>query len=102
MTTYRMPALTAEQLRTIAREALADVAHLKITTSKSAVGFTHHTQSMYPVVSKARESAIGTVTHKTLINSKTPEIQMPLAGSVLSLAEGRHYFKEAFNKVRKS
>jgi len=102
MTTYRMPALTAEQLRTIASEALADVARLKITTSKSVVGFTHNTQGMHPVESKAKEPAISTVARKTLIKPNASGIHMSLAGPVLSQAEARGYFKEAFNKVRKS
>jgi hypothetical protein len=97
-----MPALTAEQIRIIASEALADVAQLKITTSKSGEGFTYRTRRMYPVVSTTKGPTIGTIARKTLINSKASGIQMPLAGSVLSLAEARDYFKEAFNKVRKS
>lgn len=102
MTTYRMPALTAEQLRTIASEALADVARLKITTSKSAVGLTSNTQGMHPVESKANRPAPSTIVRKTRINPNASGIQMSLAGSVLSHAEARGYFKEAFNKARKS
>jgi len=102
MTTYRMPVLTAEQLRTIASEALADVARLKITTSKSAVGFTYNTQGMYPVESTANRSAPSIVARKIPINPNGSGIQTSLAGSVLSHAEARGYFKEAFNKVRKS
>lgn len=39
MTTRRMPTLTAEQLRNIASEAVADVARQKITTSKALWDF---------------------------------------------------------------
>lgn len=100
MSTHRMPTLTAEQLRTIASEAVADVARQKITTSKNAVG-THNTQRMNPAESKAKGAEIGTVARKTLNNPNASGIQKSLAGSVLSQAEAKGYFKEAFNKVRK-
>ena len=101
MTTRRMPTLTAEQLRTIASEVAADVARQKITTSKSAVGFSHSPQRMSPVESKGKGAAISTVARKTLNNPRASGIQKSLAGSVLSQAEAKGYFKEAFNKVRK-
>lgn len=101
MTTNRMPTLTAEQLRTIASEAVADVARQKITTSKSAEGFTYNTQRMSAVESKARGATFSMVARKTLDNPNASGIQKSLAGSVLSQAEAKGYFKEAFNKVRK-
>ncbi len=101
MTAYRMPTLTAEQRRTIASEAVADVARQKITTSKSALGSTHNPQRMCPVESKAKGTANSTVARKTLNNPTASGIQKSLTGSVLSQAEAKGYFKEAFNKVRK-
>ncbi|MEW5290706.1 hypothetical protein ABW286_16220 [Erwinia papayae] len=97
MTTNRMPTLTAEQLRTIANEAVADVARQKITTSKSA----ENAQRTSPVESKDKGAALGTVARKTLHNPNASEIQKSFAGTVLSQAEAKGYFKEAFNKVRK-
>ncbi|HBZ7245039.1 TPA: hypothetical protein MM005_004448 [Klebsiella pneumoniae] len=101
MTTHRMPTLTAEQLRAIASEAVADVARQKITTSKSSVGITHNLHKMSPVESNKKGAAVSRLARKTLSNPNASAVQKSLAGSVLSQAEAKGYFKEAFNKVRK-
>lgn len=99
MTIFRQPALTAEQLRTIASEAVADVTRQKITTSKSTVVFTFHPEKMFRSEPNSSRSAIMA---GRAFNPPAPlAINQQLAGFVPSLEEARGYFKEAFNNVRK-
>ncbi len=99
MTTFRTPALTAEQLSTIASDAVAEVARLKITTSKGAVVFTLHPETMFRPEPKTSRLAI--MAGKRFHYPDSSAINQPLADPVLSLEDARRYFKEAFNNVRK-
>ena len=99
-----MPALTAEEIRSIANKAVADVTRQKITTTKT-------TQSMRVVNTKgsgkldrmavAKEPRIGQLAKGTSSNPNSSGIQKSLAGSALSQTAGRGFFKDAFNKARK-
>lgn len=100
MTTYRTPCLTPAEIRKIGNQAVADVAREKITTSKTGT----------IVANKAGRSISSPATKGEMVKSKASQvlnnpnasaIQKSLAGSVLSQAQGRGYFKDAFNKARK-
>lgn len=99
MTTFPTSALTAEQLSTIASDAVAEVARQKITTSKGAGVFTLDPEKMLRPEPKAGGLAI--MAGKRFNYPDSSVMNQQLAGSVLSLEEARRYFKEAFNKVRK-
>lgn len=98
MTIPDMLILTAEQIRTIAREAVADVRRQKITTSKRAMGYSHSSQNREPVESQGKEAAF---TQKVLDNSSISNLHNAPPDSFISLEEAKGCFKEAFNKVRK-
>ncbi|MFS2221623.1 hypothetical protein [Pantoea sp. B65] len=72
MTKYRMPALTPDDIRSIAKYAIASVAAKKIVTDKRIRDF----------------SPAGT--------------DQQLAAYETLLAQGREYLREAFIKVRKA
>ena len=101
MTIPDMLSLTAEQIRTIAREAVADVRRQKITTSKRAMGYSHSSQNREPVESQGKEAAFTAVTQKVLDNSSISNLHNAPPDSFISLEEAKGCFKEAFNKVRK-
>lgn len=98
MTIPDMLSLTAEQIRTIAREAVADVRLQKITTSKRAMGYSHSSQNREPVESQGKEAAF---TQKVLDNSSISNLHNAPPDSFISLEEAKGCFKEAFNTVRK-
>lgn len=98
MTIPDMLILTAEQIRTIAREAVADVRRQKITTSKRAMGYSHSSQNREPVESQGKEAAF---TQKVLDNSSISNLHNAPPDSFISLEEAKGCFKEAFNTVRK-
>lgn len=98
MTTYRMPALTAEEIRSIGEKAVADVARQKITTTK--VETSGALKSQENRHAKSRKAVHHKVTNG-LVSPGASRVQKSLAGSVLSQSEGRNFFKEAFNKARK-
>ncbi|HAH0924608.1 TPA: hypothetical protein HHG61_003461 [Escherichia coli] len=98
MTTYRMPALTAEEIRSIGEKAVADVARQKITTTK--VETSGALKSQENRHAKGRKAVHHKVTNG-LVSPGASRVQKSLAGSVLSQSEGRNFFKEAFNKARK-
>lgn len=92
MTTNRMPSLTPAEIRKIGNQAVADVANKKITTSKSG-------SLLSTKASQASRNAQSLMV--TRDSQKSSTIQKELAGSVLSQAQGRGYFTDAFNKARK-
>lgn len=100
MTTYRMPALTAEEIRSIGEKAVADVARQRITTTKVGTS-----GALKPKRQAHRHAKGGKAVYhlaaKALTSSGASGVQKSLAGSVLSQSEGRNFFKEAFNKARK-
>jgi len=100
MTTYRLPALTAEEIRNIGEKAVADVARQRITTTKvTASGPLKPTRQTVSYAKGGKEAHQAAT--KALTNSSATGVQKTLAGSVLSQSEGRSFFKEAFNKARK-
>ncbi|HFR4565504.1 hypothetical protein SPG90_12390 [Enterobacter sp. D2] len=120
MTTYRMPALTAEEIRSIGEKAVADVARQKITTTKVETSgalksqenrhakgrkAVHHKVTnglVSPGASRVQKSLAGSALSQSEgRNTRASGVQKSLAGSVLSQSEGRNFFKEAFNKARK-
>ncbi|PPC61306.1 hypothetical protein C1Y41_18935 [Pantoea sp. ICBG 1758] len=100
MTTYRMPALTAEEIRSIGEKAVADVARQRITTTKVGKSGAHKPRRHAHRHAKGGKAVIYLAT-KVLASTSASEVQKALAGSVLSQSEGRDFFKEAFNKARK-
>lgn len=96
MSTYRIPALTAAEIRSIADKAVADVTRQKITTTRP--GQTDVAKGMSPSERSAQNGALASQTVK---NSQSNALQKSLSASVLSQSAGRRYFKEAFNKARK-
>lgn len=101
MTIPDMLSLTAEQIRTIAREAVADVRLQKITTSKRAMGYSHRSQNVGSFESQCKEAEFAGVTQKALDNSSISNLHNAPPDSFISLEEAKGCFKEAFNKVRK-
>lgn len=100
MTTYRMPALTTEEIRIIGEKAVADVARQRITTTKvvSAGAVKPKPQAHRHAKGGKADYQLAT---KVLTSSSASGVRKSLAGSVLSQSEGRNVFKEAFNKARK-
>lgn len=95
MTTYRMPNLTAAEIRKIGNQAVADVVSKKITTSsKSETLVTPKTSRL------TRNVAQGNMIVSKPIN-KNSLTQKAIEGTTISPAQGRGYFNEAFNKARK-
>ncbi|MDT3249696.1 hypothetical protein QZQ97_02000 [Serratia sp. root2] len=87
MTIYRMPALTAEEIRSIGEKAVADVARQKITTTK--VETSGALKSQENRHAKGRKA----VHHKVsngLVSPGAARVQKSLAGSALSQSEGRN------------
>ena len=103
MSIYRMPTLTASDIRKIADKAVADVTRLKITTTQSDKLRSPKGEERTDRRSSADNSRMGIVrtAGKVLNNSQANNIQKSLAGSALSQSSGRGYFQEAFNKARK-
>lgn len=100
MTTYRMPALTAEEIRSIGEKAVADVARQRITTTKVGASGPLKPKKQANCHVEDRK-AVSRKAAKVLVNPGASEIQKSLAGSVLLQSEGRSFFKDAFNKARK-
>lgn len=111
MGTYRMHALTAEEVSRIAKTAVDGVTAQEIVSNKkgtshqivegvlkTAANGTHKTSAGVPHGSAMVAKVPST---QTLNNLRNSGIQKSLAGSVLSQGDGRSYLKEAFNKVRK-
>lgn len=100
MATYRTPCLTPADIRNIGNQAVADVASKKITTSKAGAIVTSKTGSSIPS-NAAKAENIHAKASQVLNNPNASAIQKSLAGSALTQAQGRGYFKDAFNKARK-
>lgn len=99
MSTFTMSALTAEEIRSIANKAVADVTRQKITTTKvtrSASMKIVKTSGNKRRIAKAKGSAVVTQSGSNMSGT-----QKSLAGSGLSQSAGRGFFKDAFNKARK-
>ena len=100
MTTYRLTALTAEEIRSIGEKAVADVASLRITTTKAAKAGTAKEKRRAHRHAKGGK-AMCQLASKVLSNASASGSHKSVAGSVFSQSEGRSFFKEAFNKARK-
>lgn len=95
-----MPALSSEEIRRISETAVATVAAQKIVTNKSAF--------ISPplgakILSKASQ-VLGNQASQRLkpSNSGLLNRARALASSVLSQSNGRQYFQESFDQVKKN
>jgi len=100
MTTYRMPALTAEEIRSIGEKAVADVTRQRITTTQVGTFAALKPKRQAHRHAKGGKAVYQLAT-KELTSAGASGVQKLLAGSVLLQSEGRNFFKEAFNKARK-
>lgn len=100
MTTYRMLALTDEEIRSIGEKAVADVTRQRITTTKAGTSGPLKPKRQAHRHAKGGKAVYQLAT-KVLTSSGASGVQKSLASSLLSQSEGRDFFKEAFNKARK-